>query len=115
MSAGASFGEAPAAEVYLARQPIFDRRLRVAGYELLFRGARSDLASGAHETSTWDGTGATTTLVHNALTVIGLQRIVGRHTAWINLSRAFLLDGLAGVLPSERTCFEVLENEVIDE
>ena len=31
-------------EVFVARQPIFDRHLHVAGYELLFRGGEASTA-----------------------------------------------------------------------
>lgn len=123
MSPDARTGRAAPSEVYLARQPIFDRRLRIAGYELLFRRAlprSGDAAdtvdkadSAAREADERDAI-ATTTVVLNALTEIGLERIVGPHPVWINLTREFLLDGLAEALPAGRTCFEVLEDEVID-
>ena len=32
-------------EVYVARQPIFDRNMRVSGYELLFRDADGNRAA----------------------------------------------------------------------
>ena len=56
-------------EVFVARQPIFDRRLKVAGYELLFRDAG--------EAGIVDDVAATATVTLNALTEIGLQRILG--------------------------------------
>ena len=31
-------------DIFVARQPIFDRELDVAGYELLFRGANENVA-----------------------------------------------------------------------
>lgn len=99
--------------VFIARQPIFDRQLRVVGYELLFRGDSG--APPSQEAQIIDPAAATATVVLNALTEIGLDRIVGPHVAWINLPRQFLLGGLAGTLPPRHTCFEVLETEVIDE
>ncbi len=97
-------------EVFIARQPIFDRALAVVGYEVLFR---NDDAS--NEARVSDDSAATATVVLNALTEIGLDRIVGSHTAWINLPRQFLLDGLASALPPRITCFEILEGQLIDE
>lgn len=100
-------------EVFIARQPIFDRKLRVIGYELLFRGDDARVNPGGARVL--DPVAATATVVLNSLTEIGLDRIVGPHVAWINLPRGFLLGGLASALPARATCFEVLEDEVIDD
>ncbi len=39
-------------EVFVARQPIFDRKLEVVGYELLFRSGRT---TEAPSSQTWSG------------------------------------------------------------
>ena len=96
-------------EVFIARQPIFDRALKVVGYEVLFRSNHENQASFVDDAS------ATATVVLNVLTEIGLERIVGAHAAWVNLSREFLLSGLASTLPPRITCFEILEGQLIDE
>lgn len=96
-------------EVFVARQPIFDAGMRVVGYELLFRQER------AVEAPVPDGVMATATVALNALTEIGLDRIVGSHTAWINLPRKFLLSGIAATLPPTSIGFEILEGELIDD
>jgi EAL and modified HD-GYP domain-containing signal transduction protein len=96
-------------EASVARQPIFDRRLQVVGYELLFRGPR------AVNGDVLDNENATTTVALNALTEIGLQRIVGSHRAWINASREFLLNGLALALPPGLIGYEILEEQAIDD
>jgi EAL and modified HD-GYP domain-containing signal transduction protein len=95
-------------EASLARQPIFDRGLKVVGYELLFRSLR------ASEVGAIDNATATTMVVLNALTEIGLKRIVGTQPAWINASRDFLLSGLAATLPPSAVGLEILENQTID-
>jgi EAL and modified HD-GYP domain-containing signal transduction protein len=97
-------------EVFVARQPIFDRHLQVSGYELLFRGGRA-----ATQALVADGEAATATVLLNSFTDIGLERIVGRAPAWLNVSRAFVLDGLAGLVPPDGVVLELLENETIDE
>jgi c-di-GMP phosphodiesterase len=97
------------AEVFVARQPIFNRKLQVAGYELLFRGGPvNDAVVASSE-------GATATVVLNAFTEIGLERIVGPHTAWVNVSREFVLSGLAGTVPPGLVRLEILEDQVIDD
>jgi EAL and modified HD-GYP domain-containing signal transduction protein len=96
-------------EVFVARQPIFNRKLEVAGYELLFRGGHVSEALVA------TAEGATATVVLNSFTEIGLERIVGPHTAWVNVSREFILSGLAGTVPPGLVGLEILEDQVIDD
>jgi c-di-GMP phosphodiesterase len=97
-----------ASEVFIGRQPIFDRGQRVVGYEILFR------AEDPEEARVLDAESATATVVLNALTEIGLERIVGHHLAWINLSRASVLSGIAKMLPPAAAGFEILEGQRID-
>jgi c-di-GMP phosphodiesterase len=96
-------------EVFVARQPIFNRDLHVAGYELLFRGGDATDALVA------DSEGATASVVLNSFTEIGLERIVGSKTAWVNVSREFVLDGLAATMPPSVVGLEILEDELLDE
>jgi len=97
-------------DVFVARQPILDRRLAVVGYELLFRdGPVTD------EALITSPEGATATVVLNSFTEIGLERIVGSHTAWFNVSREFVLQGLARTLPPGLVLLEILEDELVDD
>jgi EAL and modified HD-GYP domain-containing signal transduction protein len=96
-------------EVFVARQPIFDRHLHVAGYELLFRGGEATSALVA------DSEGATASVVLNSFTEIGLERLVGSKPAWVNVSREFVLGGLASTMPPAVVGLEVLEDELLDE
>ena len=96
-------------EVFVARQPIFNRDLQVAGYELLFRGGNATTALVS------DSEGATASVVLNSFTEIGLERIVGSKTAWVNVSREFVLDGLAATMPPSVVGLEILEDELLDE
>src|SRR3954469_14171648 len=96
--------------VYIARQPIFDRHVRLAGYELLFRtGDEQGKAVIA------DADDATSNVVMNTLTEFTLERTVGPHPAWINVTRKFVLDGLADALPAKRCTLELLEGQEVDE
>src|SRR3712207_7229523 len=96
-------------QVFLARQPIFDRHRRLAGYELLFRGGDEQAAviSNADD--------ATSKVAMNTLTEFGLERVVGPHRAWVNVTRSFILEGLPSALPAKRTALELLENQDVDE
>ena len=94
-------------DVFVARQPIFNRDLEVVGYELLFR-SREAQAIPSPE-------GATASVVLNAFTEIGLERIVGDRSAWINVSRDFILSGLTQTLPAGRVRLELLEDQLLDD
>src|SRR5690242_5675476 len=96
-------------EVFVARQPIFDRNLHVAGYELLFRGGNATTALVA------DSEGATASVVLNAFAEIGLERLVGAKPGWVNVSREFVLGGLATTMPPSVVGLEILEDELLDE
>jgi len=95
--------------VLVGRQPIFDARLRVVGYELLFRSSLENVARVS------DSEGATASVVMGSLTEIGLERLVGGHTAWVNVSREFVIEGLAEAMPASTTVLEILEDQLIDE
>jgi c-di-GMP phosphodiesterase len=96
-------------DVFVARQPIFNSDLEVVGYELLFREQHTSSAVVASPE------GATASVVLNAFTEIGLDRIVGDRTAWINVSREFVLSDLAQTVPSGLVRLELLEDQLLDE
>ncbi len=70
-------------EVLVARQPIFDGDLKLHGYELLFRGARGGVA----DPQRW-----TASLIVDGVAELGLDALVGDALAYVNVSRAFLID-----------------------
>ena len=94
--------------VYVARQPIFDRRMGVVGYELLFRDSTVNMAS------VDDPEAATASVVLNSLTEIGLARIVGTRGAWVKIPRELVRRGLVALLP-RRAVVEIMEWQVGDE
>src|SRR4051794_37447881 len=96
-------------DVFVARQPIFDPRLEVAGYELLFRGSNA-----IDHALISDHDEATSTVVINAFTELGLDTVVGTHGAWVNVSRDFIVRGMAHALPADRVVLELLEDQVVD-
>ena len=71
----------------LARQPIFDTKLDIVGYELLYRPEseldRSDLDR--------DGDRATSQVMLNAFTEIGMQNLIGDKMGFINYTRNHIL------------------------
>jgi c-di-GMP phosphodiesterase len=96
-------------DVFVARQPIFDAAQELAGYELLFRGGNENVAVFS------DHDEATSTVVVNAFTELGLDRVAGPHRAWINVSRDFVVREMAHALPPDRVVLELLEDQVVDD
>lgn len=97
------------AEVYIGRQPIFDRSLQVFGYELLYRSADMNKAVFS------DANHATSVVMSNTFLEIGLERLVGDRLAFLNLTRAFLLGEYPIPHRHDRLVLEVLEDITIDD
>ncbi|MDQ2069239.1 EAL and HDOD domain-containing protein [Natronospira bacteriovora] len=95
--------------VFVARQPIFRRDLSLYGYELLFRSGVSNAAN------IGDGDSATSEVIMNTFTVFGLDDLVGEATAFINLTRRFLVETSPLPLPTRQTVIEILEDIRIDD
>ncbi len=93
-------------DIFIARQPIFDTDMQVHAYELLFRA--SDDTGG--EAGVEDGDSATSNVIINTFVNIGLEKIVGDHRAFINLTRLFLSNPDLIMLPPEQLVLEVLED-----
>jgi EAL and modified HD-GYP domain-containing signal transduction protein len=91
-------------DIYIGRQPIYDRKLNVYAYELLFRAASDNSASFT------DGDQATTDVIVNTFLEIGLDNIVGNRLAFINLTRSFFVGEHTISLPKNRVVLELLED-----
>jgi len=92
-------------DVFVARQPIFDRARQLYAYELLFRS--DDLHN------EFDGTesgSATTQLIANSLLTMGLENIACGKKAFLNFDAQLLLGGLHSILPREKVVLEILES-----
>ena len=96
-------------DIFVARQPIFDKDLGVFAYELLFRSGDSQDAAVIR-----NGQAATSTVVVNTFANMGLQDLVGSRRAAINVSQSFLLDALSLQLPAERLILEIHGDVSID-
>ncbi|MEQ8483312.1 MAG: HDOD domain-containing protein [Pseudomonadales bacterium] len=95
---------------HLARQPIYDRHLRVGGYELLFRPD-----AGAGDAGVVDGDRATSEVISTGIVDIGLERLVGTVPAFINVTARFLQGELPLPQRKGQIVLEVLEDIPIDE
>lgn len=93
-------------DIYVGRQPIYNRGLGVYGYELLFRTGQVNAASAGYVSSD----GATSTTLINTFLEIGLERLVGKRYAFINLSEQFLLEEDSLPISPQQVILEVLED-----
>lgn len=91
-------------EVFVARQPIFDRNSDIFGYELLFRSSHKNFYDGLDENT------ATSKVIFNSLSVIGMENLTGNKRAFINFPYEMLIKGAASTLPKESVVIEILEN-----
>lgn len=90
---------------FIARQPILTQEGETYGYELLFRSSHSN----AYDPSV-DGNAATSTVLFNAIVEAGLNNLVGKGMAFVNLTNHFFENPeLLGLLPPGRCVLEVLE------
>ena len=98
-------------EIYIARQAILDKSLKVYGYELL---ARSDDRVNVNNLPSDIATSRVLSEVFNQF---GLDSIVDDKNAIIKLSKRSLLEGIADGLPKSKVLLEIndtfLDDEVI--
>jgi c-di-GMP phosphodiesterase len=93
-------------DIFIGRQPIFDRKLRLYAYELLFRSGKANSAAFGKVTAD----GATSTTIVNAFMEFGLDKLVGDKLAFINLTEKFLFTEHALPIPPQQVVVEVLED-----
>ena len=92
--------------VYVGRQPIYNKNLGVYGYELLFRAGDQNAAA----MGSLSPDGATSTTIVNSFMEIGLDRLVGDRLAFINLTEQFFIDENALPIPPNQVVLEILED-----
>jgi c-di-GMP-related signal transduction protein len=90
-------------DAHVARQPIFDIRKKISGYELLFRDQT------AKYNPDIDGDVATSTVLANSYFSIGMDSLVGDKKSFINFTQSLLLQKYPLLLPKDATVIEILE------
>ncbi len=91
------------ADVFIARQPIFDRADLVSGYEILFRSGPENRFIAP------DPSLAATQGLERTVMSFGFDELVAGKTAFVNVSRDILLSGQYSLLPATRSVVELLE------
>ncbi len=91
------------ATFYMARQPIYDARLQLHAYELLYRSGQT---GGAGQLGPEEELHA----LANVLVEVGLDRLAGSHLAYINVPSQLLASDALRLLPADKVVLEVLED-----
>lgn len=98
--------------VILARQPIFDNDQNVHGYELLFRSAEN------REFAQIDPdhcVRATSRVLNYTFLELGVERVIGEKTAFVNLPHGFVVNPEPLPFEPENVVLEILEEIEVDE
>jgi len=91
-------------DVYVARQPILDRKKTLFAYELLFRNGFDNYMPKI------DGDTATTKLLSSSFFTIGIDKISAGKRTFINFTQNLLETDLPMLFPRETTVVEILED-----
>ncbi|OIP46960.1 MAG: hypothetical protein AUK28_06585 [Desulfobacterales bacterium CG2_30_60_27] len=95
--------------IFLARQPIFDRNLQVIAYELLFRDGVENLFTAT------DKCQATSFLMADSLLHFEVDKLTDGKKAFINSTREVLIDEYVLLLPNQYYSVEITESIPADD
>ena len=95
--------------VYLGRQPIFDRRQNQVAYELLYR------SGGQAEAQVSDDAGATAEVIRRSFKRIGINTVLGKSAGFLNVDAEMLYSKQIDALPVDRLVLELLETVAIND
>jgi len=90
--------------VYVARQPIFNKRKRIYGYELLFRDGMVNAFPDV------DGDAATSRVLSTSFLSNGIERITGRRKAFVNFTEKMIIEKIPVMFPKKTLMVEILED-----
>lgn len=90
-------------DIYVARQPIFDRNMNVYGYELLYRRSKNNFYEGYNDEQ------STAELINNSFLSLQLSSLTEGKKAFINFSEDLLLKEIPFLLPKDDIVVEILE------
>lgn len=91
-------------DIFLARQPIFDKRNKIIAYELLFRTGM------LNKYNSVDGDNATIEVIKNTLFNFGIEKIAKSKKVFINFTENILKSNILDLLSPEYVVVEILED-----
>ncbi len=89
--------------IFIARQPIFNRKQEIFGYELLFRNSRENFFN--HP----DPDKAAAAVIGDSSIIFGIETLTRGKKAFLNLTRDSLVNEYPSLLPKDLAVLEVLE------
>ncbi|ADM39124.1 cyclic di-GMP phosphodiesterase [Bacillus spizizenii ATCC 6633 = JCM 2499] len=90
--------------VFVARQPIFNRKEQVVAYELLYRESEENIYSAK------DGDQATTDLVINSFLNIGIEKLTEGKRCFVNFTESLMFSNLPTSFNPKQLVIEILED-----
>jgi EAL and modified HD-GYP domain-containing signal transduction protein len=94
--------------IYLGRQPIFNKDLKPVAYELLYRGGDTDHADKADARASAD-------VLINTFLEMGVQRVVGKARAFIHVTPEILDDNLLRLFDPAQLVLELMPDVDFDD
>lgn len=91
-------------DIFVARQPIFNRNNKVVAYELLFRNGQNNFYNNTN------GDEATLSVIANSFYTFDFKNITDNKKAFINFTEELIKGEIATILPREYAVIEILEN-----
>ena len=88
----------------MARQPIFNKRKMIYGYELLFRDGMVNAFPDV------DGDAATSRVLSTSFLSNGIERITGRRKAFVNFTEKMITEKIPAMFPKKTIMVEILED-----
>ncbi|WP_321325836.1 EAL and HDOD domain-containing protein [Thiomicrorhabdus sp.] len=92
-------------DIYIGRQPIFNKDLEVIAYELLFRSGVQN-----NHAVILGGDAASAQVMMNVFGELGLAEVLGNHKGFINFTEGLLLREYHPFFPKRKIVIEVLED-----
>jgi EAL and modified HD-GYP domain-containing signal transduction protein len=95
--------------IYLGRQAIYDVKMKVFAYELLYRSGEENVSNVV------DGDSATSAVIANSITMFGLDKLTEGKRAFINFTKNLIMEEMPQVFDKSTVVIEILEDIVPDE
>ncbi len=92
-------------DVFIARQPIFDKAQNIFGYELLFRSGLENFFD-----TNLDQDYASSKMLMDSLLIFGFDELTRGKMVFLNFTRKVLLSDITFLLPKQTTVVELLED-----
>jgi EAL and modified HD-GYP domain-containing signal transduction protein len=96
-------------DIFLARQPIFNNRKTVYGYEILYRDSENNFYSGKN------GDYASGNVLTRCFLDFGINDLTNNKKAFINFTDDLLKNNIATIFPKEYLVVEILEDVFVDD